>query len=274
MIKDVFIRCERYDNFALVIIDRQAQDNGLNQAVIRQLVRTFAELQDDAEVRAVILTGAGEQAFSAGADLEEISHLTPEQAAVYARAGGELAALIEGLGKPVIAAVNGLASGGGCELALLCAWRIASASATFALPDLKHGRDLKHGPDLKHGLIPGWGGGSRLSRLIGKSRALEMILTGEPVGAEESLRIGLVDRVVADGGELMAICEELARRIGRNAPLAVKYALAAVNRGSEVALSEGLRLESALFALCFATGDFREGVKAFLEKREPVFKGE
>jgi enoyl-CoA hydratase/carnithine racemase len=261
MISEVFVRCERHDKFALAIIDRQARDNALNQAAIEQLSRTFAELRNDPAVRAVILTGAGEQAFSIGADLEEFSHLTPEQAAAYGRAGGELAVLIEGLGKPVIGAINGLASGGGCELALVCAWRIASASAAFALPDV--GR----------GLIPGWGGSSRLSRVIGKSRALAMILTGEPIAAEEALRIGLVDRVVADG-ELMTVCEELARRIARNAPLAVKYALEAVNHGSEVALAEGVRLESALFGLCFASGDFREGVKAFLEKREPVFKGE
>jgi enoyl-CoA hydratase/carnithine racemase len=261
MINEVFVRCERHDKFALAIIDRQARDNALNQAAIEQLSRTFAELRNDPAVRAVILTGAGEQAFSIGADLEELSHLTPEQAVAYGRAGGELAALIEGLGKPVIGAINGLASGGGCELALVCAWRIASASAAFALPD------------LRRGLIPGWGGGSRLARVIGKSRALAMILTGEPIAAEEALRIGLVDHVVADG-ELMTVCEELARRIARNAPLAVKYALEAVNHGSEVALAEGVRLESALFGLCFASGDFREGVKAFLEKREPVFKGE
>jgi enoyl-CoA hydratase/carnithine racemase len=261
MISEVFVRCERHDKFALAIIDRQARDNALNQAAIEQLSRTFAELRNDPAVRAVILTGAGEQAFSVGADLEELSHLTPEQAAAYGRAGGELAALIEGLGKPVIGAINGLASGGGCELALVCAWRIASASAAFTFPD------------LRRGLIPGWGGSSRLSRVIGKSRALAMILTGEPMAAEEALRIGLVDRVVADG-ELMTVCEELARRIARNSPLAVKYALEAVNHGSEVALAEGVRLESALFCLCFASGDFREGVKAFLEKREPVFKGE
>jgi enoyl-CoA hydratase/carnithine racemase len=261
MNNEVFVRCERYDGFALVLIDRQARDNALNQAAIQQLVRTFTDLQNDTEVRAVILSGAGGQAFSVGADLEELSHLTPEQSAADGRAGGDLAALIEGLGKPVIGAINGLASGGGCELALVCAWRIASASATFALPD------------VQRGLMPGWGGSSRLSRLIGKSRALAMILTGEPIGAEEALQIGLVDRIVAEG-QLMTVCQELARRIARNAPLAVKYALEAVNHSAEVALPEGLRLESALFALCFATGDFREGVKAFLEKREPVFKGE
>jgi enoyl-CoA hydratase len=261
MINEVFVRCERCDGFALVIIDRQSQDNALSHAAVQQLLSAFTELRNDPEVRAVILTGAGEHAFSVGADLEELSHLTPEQGAAYGRAGGELAALIEGLGKPVIGAINGLASGGGCELALVCAWRIASESATFALPD------------VQHGLMPGWGGSSRLSRVIGKSRALAMILTGEHIGAEEALRIGLVDRVVADGG-LMAVCQELARRIARNAPLAVKYALEAINHGSEITLSEGLRLESALFGLCFATGDFREGVRAFLEKREPVFKGD
>jgi enoyl-CoA hydratase len=264
MINEVFVRCELYDGYALVIIDRQAQENALSQAAVQQLLRIFTELRNDPQVRAVILTGAGGQAFSVGADLEELSglaHLTPEQAAAYGRAGGELAALMEGLGKPVIGAINGLASGSGCELALVCAWRIASATAAFALPD------------LRHGLIPGWGGSSRLSRVIGKSRALAMILTGEPIEAEEALRIGLVDRVVADG-ELMTVCEELARRIARNAPLAVKYALEAVDHGSEVTFSEGLRLETALFGLCFATGDFREGVRAFLEKREPIFKGE
>ncbi len=259
---DEFIRCERYDGFALVKIDRQIRANALNLASVRQLIHTFAELRNEPDVRAAILTGAGEEAFSVGADVEELSRLTSEEAAFFVRSGGELATLIEGLGKPVIAAVNGVASGGGCELALACAWRIATVEAKFALPELRRGS------------IPGWGGSSRLSRVIGKSRALEMILTGDNVGAEAALRIGLADRVVADPGELMSVCVELARRISRNAPVAVKYALEAVNRGSDLALSEGLRLESELFGLCFATDDFREGVKAFLEKREPDFKGD
>jgi enoyl-CoA hydratase/carnithine racemase len=261
MKEDLFVRCERETRYALVAIDRRERENALNQVLIEQLLRVFAELRDDPDVRAVILTGAGDGPFSVGADHAELAGYSPEQAALYARSAGELAALIEGLGKPVIAAINGLASGGGCELALLCTWRIASAGAQFAIPD------------VRCGLIPGWGGCTRLPRVIGKSRAIEMILTGDPIGAEEAFRIGLVDRVVRDGEELIRSCVEIARRVGRNAPLAVKYALEAVNRGAEGSLNEGLQLESALFGLCFATGDFREGVRAFLEKREPEFKG-
>jgi enoyl-CoA hydratase len=198
------------NRFAIIVID------AINPVAIRRLLRTFTDLQSDSEVRAVILTGADEQAFSGGADLEELS---------------DLAALLEG--KPVIAAVNGLVSGGGLEIVAACAWRIAAANSMFRIPEL-----------------------------------------ASPVAAEEALRIGLIDRLAGEGGELMRVCEELARQIGRNAPLAVKYALAAVNRGSKLSLTDGLQLESSLFASCFATADYEEGVKAFLERREPDFRGE
>ncbi|MBO0799327.1 MAG: enoyl-CoA hydratase/isomerase family protein [Blastocatellia bacterium] len=228
-----FISCERIECFALIAIDRLAQ------TAIPELVRALTDLQNDPAVRAVILTGA----FSAGAGLLE------EQA-------DKLASLLDDMGKPVIAAIDGEASGGGCELALLCTWRIASASATFTITPASRGVM------------------TRLARLIGRTRALELILTGETVGAAEALRCGLVERVVEDGGELLRFGRESARRIGRNAPLAVKSALAAVNQAAEISLSEGMRLESSLFSFCCGTEDFREGVQAFLEKREPVFKGE
>jgi enoyl-CoA hydratase len=257
--------CERLDSFALVKIARENQGNTLNLSTLQELNRIFSGLQKDNEIRAVILTGSGEKAFSAGIEIEEISALTPEQAKEYAREGQGLTDLIEDLGKPVIGAINGLAHGGGCELAAACAWRIAVATATFAQPA------------VKLGLAPGFGGSTRLPNLMGKSRALEMILTGDAISAEEALRTGLVNRLVADRVELINLCQALARRISRNAPRAVSYALEAVNHGAGhgagLTLAEGLRLESALFALCFATEDVKEGTRAFLEKRDPDFKG-
>lgn len=255
------VLCARDESLALVTINRADRLNTLDLATIQELTRIFSELRRDPAVRSVILTGSGAEAFSAGAELTELAGLTAEEARGYAQAGQTLTALVEDLGKPVIAAIGGLASGGGCELAMACTWRIATAAAKFALPE------------AKLGLMPGFGGSTRLPRLIGKAAALEMILTGEPIAAEDAARLGLIDRVVGDRDQLAAASQELARQIGRNAPLAVKYALEAVNHGSEKKMVEGLRLESALFSLCFATKDVREGIAAFLEKRHPNFEG-
>jgi enoyl-CoA hydratase len=254
------VHCDRSNSLALVTINREDELNELDLTTMRELARIFSEIQNDPDVRVAILTGAGQRAFSAGADLEAISALTAEQAKEYAREGQALTVLIEDLGKPVIGAINGLAVGSGCELAMACTWRIATANSTFAQPE------------TRFGLMPGFGGTTRLPKLIGKSRALEMILTGEPLAAQEAMLIGLVNLVVPDSGELMRACRELALQISRNAPLAVKYALEAVNHGAEVTMAEGLLLESSLFGLCFATEDVKEGTRAFLEKRHPVFK--
>lgn len=246
---------------ATVTITRPAQQNALDAATLDALLHVFTEIKNAADVRVVILTGAGEEAFSAGTESAALSEQTPEQAREFARAGQTLINLIEHLGKPVIAAINGLAYGSGCELALACTWRSAVAHAQFAQPAAKLGR------------LPGFGGATRLPRIIGKARALEMLLTGAPMEAEEALRIGLINRVVQDGSELLSVCQELALQISRNAPLAIKYALEAVNHGSELSLQAGLRWEAALFGLCLATEDGREGTRAFREKRAPVFKG-
>jgi enoyl-CoA hydratase len=255
------VLCERRDSLALVIINRENELNTLDLTTIRELARIFTELQNDPDVRVIILTGAGERAFSVGADLDAMSAVTSEQAKEYAREGQALTVLIEDLGKPVIGAINGLAAGGGFELAMACTWRIATANSSFSQPE------------ARLGLMPGFGGTTRLPKLIGKSRALEMILTGEPLTAQEAMLIGLVNLVVPDDSELMTICLKLALRISRNAPLAIKYAIEAVNHGAEVTMAEGLRLESALFGLCLTTEDVKEGTRAFLEKRHPVFKG-
>jgi len=252
------ILCELRDPFAVVTINREARSNALDFVTLRELTPAFSELGSNTSVRTVILTGAGDQAFSEGVDVEAMGALTAEQARDFAFTGQNLASMIEDLGKPVIAAINGSTYGAGCGLASACTWRIAVATAKFGFPEISRGF---------------FSGASRLGRIIGKSRALEMILTGELIDAEEALRIGLVNRVAQDRKELMAVCEELAMRISRNAPLAIKYALEAVNRGTEIPLNDGLRLESALFGLCFATEDAREGTRAFLEKRQPVFKG-
>jgi enoyl-CoA hydratase len=255
------VSCERRPGAALVVIDRAARRNALDLAAIASLTRVFSELKADSEVRVVILTGAGDEYFSAGSEIEELSGLTPEEAIEYAAAGQALTGLIENLGRPVIGAINGLAAGSGCELASACTWRIAVQEAGFAQTE------------ASLGLMPAWGAIRRLSRMIGRSRTLEMILTGAVVTAAEALSLGLVNRVVADRAALMAEVDTLAQQLGRNAPLAVKYALEAVNHGVELPLAEGLRLEAALFGLCFATEDVREGTRAFLEKRPPQFKG-
>ncbi|HKX26295.1 MAG TPA: enoyl-CoA hydratase/isomerase family protein [Blastocatellia bacterium] len=255
------VRCERDGAAARVVIDREARHNMLDLATIGSLTRIFSELKDDPEIRVVILTGAGDRFFSEGADLEELSGLAPEAVASYVEAGQARAGLIEDLGKPVIGAINGPAAGSGCELALACTWRIAVQQARLEQPE------------ARLGLMPAWGAIRRLSRTIGKARTMELILTGEPLGADDALALGLFNRVVAGRAELDAACDELAGRLALNAPLAVRYALEALNHGIEMPLSEGLRLESALFGLCFATEDVKEGTRAFLEKRPPIFKG-
>lgn len=261
MMEESLICIERRDAIALIILNRTSKQNAMNAEMIAELACAFAELRDDADICVVILAGKGD-ALSVGVDVEETRSRALEQGKSFAHAGWALTDLIENLGKPVIAAINGPAYGYGCELALACAWRIASSEARVALSELSSGQ------------LPGFGGAMRLSRIIGRARALEMILTGESLSAEEARQIGLVNRVAGGQRELLRVCEELSRQISRNAPLAIKYALEAVNHGSDVPLVNGLKLESALFGLCFATKDVQEGTRAFLEKRRPIFKGQ
>jgi enoyl-CoA hydratase len=208
----------------------------------------------------VILTGAGEKAFTAGVDIAELAGLSAISGKDFARRGHEALCSIESLGKPVLAAVNGYALGGGCELAMACTLRLASENARFALPE------------VKLGLIPGYGGTQRLPRFIGRGRALELILSGEQMTAQQACEIGLVNHVLPPA-ELIPAAENLARKIMANAPLALKYALEAVQHGLEMTLPEGLFLESNLFGLCCSTADMKEGTRAFLEKRPPKFVG-
>jgi enoyl-CoA hydratase len=249
------IRVDRRESFALVTLDQEAKLNALSSAMVDDLLSTFAELQSDIAVRAVILTGS--QSVFAASDAEELAAASPEQIRALAIKRQSLTALIENFGKPVIAAINGLASGSGCDLALACAWRMASPDATFDFSEASSSI----------------GGSVRLAKVIGKSRALEVLLVGKPISADEALRIGLINRVANSAEALLTICEEMARQISRNAPLAIKHAMESVNHGSELPLSDGLRLESALFGLCFATADVQEGTKAFAEKRPPNFIG-
>jgi enoyl-CoA hydratase len=214
----------------------------------------------DDDIRVLILTGAGEKAFIAGADINELSQQTPVVGREYTLYGQEIVHRLETLGKPVIAAINGFALGGGCELALACTLRIASRNAKLGQPE------------VKLGIIPGYGGSQRLPRLCGKGVAHELILTGEMISAEEALRIGLVNRVV-ESSDLLATAEAIAKKIIANAPLAVKYALEAVEHGMEMPQEEGLYLEATLFGLSCATQDMREGTRAFLEKRPAKFEG-
>jgi enoyl-CoA hydratase/carnithine racemase len=254
------LKYEKKDGIAYIAVNRPDVRNALNSATISELGTAFDTAGADAEVRVVILTGSGEKAFVAGADINELSKLTPLAGKEYALAGQAVFSAIEQLGKPVIAAVNGYALGGGCELAMACTFRIASENAVLGQPE------------VKLGIIPGYGGSQRLPRLVGRGPALQMLLTGEPIPAAEALRIGLVNQVVPQA-ELLSTAEAIAKKIMANAPLAVKFCLDVVNRGMETSQEAGQHLEATLFGLCCATEDAKEGTKAFLEKRAANFKG-
>jgi enoyl-CoA hydratase/carnithine racemase len=251
---------EKKDAIAYVTVNRPKVLNALNTPTWKDLRTAFEEAQNDVTVRGVILTGAGNKAFIAGADISELAHATAVEGEQSSRFGQAVLDLIENLGKPVIAAVNGFALGGGCETAMACTIRIAVDTAKFGQPE------------VTLGLVPGGGGTQRLPRLVGKGRALQLILSGEMISAQEAYRIGLVNEVVA-AADLIARAEATLRKIASNAPIAVKFALDAANRGLETSQSEGLLLEASYFGLCAATEDKKEGTTAFLEKRAPLFHG-
>ena len=250
----------REDRVALLTIQRPERLNALDARTLDELRQAFLTLKQDDEIRCVILTGAGDRAFVAGADINELAQDTPESARRRGLAGQQVFDLIEQLGKPVIAAVNGFALGGGCELAMACTFRLAADTARFGQPE------------INLGIIPGFGGTQRLVRLVGKTKAMEMILTGAPITAQEALVIGLVNRVVA-AAELLKAARTLAAELSAKAPIALTYAMDAINRGAEMTLADGCQLEAALFGMVTATEDMREGTRAFLEKRKPEFKG-
>jgi enoyl-CoA hydratase len=254
------LKIEIEDRIALLTLDQPKVLNALNQSSMEELEEAFHKRLAEDDVGAVIVTGAGDKAFVAGADIKELAVLDPLEARVKSRQGHRLLEVIEGFSKPVIAAINGFCLGGGCELALACHIRIAAESAQIGLPE------------VNLGLIPGYGGTQRLPRLVGKGKAMEMILTGESIGAQEAERIGLVNGVVSLK-DLIPRCRELAARILANGPLAVRYSIEAINNGLDMPLQEATRLEASLFGLCCATEDMKEGTRAFLEKKKPQFKG-
>jgi len=251
---------EKRAGVAYVTVNRPKVLNALDRKTLAELRTVFEDAQADAAIRGAILTGAGDKAFIAGADIREIASADAVAAAELTRNGQAVLDGIEHLGKPVIAAINGFALGGGCETAMACTIRVAAEHARFGQPE------------VKLGVIPGFGGTQRMPRLVGKGAALQLILSGEPIGAQEAHRIGLVDEVVA-ASELIARAEAILESIGANAPLAIRFALEAVNKGLEGSQAEGLALESSLFALCAATHDKHEGTSAFIEKRVPKFEG-
>jgi len=254
------ILLEQSGAIATVTFNRPAVLNALNAQTLDELRHVLLDLQADPAIRVVVLTGAGEKAFVAGADINELARQTPASGRDLARVGQAVLDLIETLGKPVIAAINGFALGGGCELAMACTLRVASDNARLGQPE------------INLGIIPGYGGSQRLPRLVGKGRALELLLTGAPITAAEAWRIGLVNRVVP-AGELMTAVKQLASELARQAPIAMRYILEAVNHGLEMPTADGLHLEATLFGLVAASDDMREGTRAFLEKRKPEFTG-
>jgi enoyl-CoA hydratase/carnithine racemase len=251
---------EKKNSIAYVTVNRPKVLNALNMATMDELRAAFHEIKNDAEVRVVILTGAGEKAFIAGADIGELAKNDPVSAKEYTHRGQSVLNLIENLGKPVIACVNGFALGGGCEIAMACTMRLASETAKLGQPE------------VKLGIIPGYGGTQRLPRLVGKGIAMQLLLTGEMITAQEAYRIGLVNEVTAPA-DLIPRAEAIAQKVIANGPLAVQYTMEAVNKGMETPLPEGLYIEAALFGVVCATEDKKEGTAAFLEKRPAQFKG-
>jgi enoyl-CoA hydratase/carnithine racemase len=251
---------DKRNGIGYVTVNRPKVLNALNTPTWTDIRTAFEDARDDVAVRGVILTGAGNKAFIAGADISELSKATALDAERASRFGQEVLDLIENLGKPVIAAVNGFALGGGCETAMACTIRIAVDTAKFGQPE------------VTLGLVPGGGGTQRLPRLVGKGRALQLILSAEMISAQEAYRIGLVNEIVP-AADLLTRAEAILRKIASNAPMAVKFALAAVNRGLQTSQDEGLLLEASYFGLCAGTEDKKEGTSAFLEKRPPQFHG-
>jgi enoyl-CoA hydratase len=251
---------EKKDGIAWITFNRPKVLNALNRKTVEELRDALLEARDDSSVRVLILTGAGEKSFVAGADIGELAQRTPVDGKDFSLFGQSVFHLLEILGKPSICAINGFALGGGCELALSCTIRLASKTARLGQPE------------VKLGIIPGYGGTQRLARLCGKGVAHELCLSGEMMTAEEAQRIGLVNHIY-EPAELLPAAEALAKKIMANAPLAVKYTMEAIDRGVEMPQEEGLFLEATLFGLSCATEDMREGTKAFLEKRKGNFKG-
>ncbi len=248
------------DGIAFLTLNRPKVMNALNGATLLELRAVIQTVRDDASIRAAILTGAGEKAFAAGADIQELAAVNVAEGRELALRGQAVFRSIETCGKPVIACINGYALGGGCELALACTLRIASENTKLGQPE------------VKLGLIPGYGGTQRLARLVGKGVALHMILTAEILSAADALRVGLINEVIAPD-QLLARGEAIARSIAAMAPLAVRYSLEAVDRGYDIPLEEALSLEAELFGLCCGTADKAEGVAAFLAKRAPIWQG-
>ena len=251
---------EKKDGIAFITFNRPKVLNALNRQTIEEFRHVLLDAKSDPAVRVLILTGSGEKAFVAGADINELAQQTPVNGKEFSLYGQSVFHLLETMGKPSICAINGFALGGGCELALSCSIRLASKSAKLGQPE------------VKLGIIPGYGGSQRLARLCGKGMAHELCLTGEMITADEAQRIGLVNHVF-EPQELLPAAEAMAKKIIEKAPLAVKYCMEAIERGVEMPQNEGLFLEATLFGLCCATEDMREGTKAFLEKRAAQFKG-
>jgi enoyl-CoA hydratase len=254
------VRVDREGPVAVVIIDRPGSLNALNHGVLGELRERLVEVAKDPAVRAVILAGAGEKAFAAGADIREMVGLSPLEARRFALLGQEVAAVLEGMGKPTIAAINGYALGGGCELAMACDVRIAAEGAVMGQPE------------VGLGIPPGFGGTQRLPRLVGPGRAAELIFTGDRIDAREAQRLGLVNRVVPRE-KVLEEAKALAGRMAQRSGSAIALAKEALRRSQELGLREGLLHEAEAFALAFGTEDQREGMRAFLEKRKPGFKG-